>query len=291
MKHIAFLSMSDLGDFFVYDDLLIPHFAKAGWKVTSVPWREETNYDAFDAVIVRSPWDYQQSPAAFLACLRRIAASRAYLDNPLSLMEWNLQKTYLKDMSAKGVTTLPTRWDTGYNLAAVNACFSEFDTDTVIVKPTLSANADDTFRLNRDDASSRESELGQLYAGRDIMIQPFVKEVLDEGEYSLFYFNGEYSHAILKTPADGDFRVQEEHGGSLQPVIPDASMLRACKQALQAMPTDSLYARVDLIRYQHQWAIMELELIEPSLYFNLDEASQPRFVDAFITRYAESKNR
>ena len=122
------------------------------------------------------------------------------------------------------------------------------------------------------------------------MIQPFVKEVLDEGEYSLFYFNGEYSHAILKTPADGDFRVQEEHGGSLQPVIPDASMLRACKQALQAMPTDSLYARVDLIRYQHQWAIIELELIEPSLYFNLDEASQPRFVDAFITRYAESTN-
>lgn len=290
MKNVAFLSMSDLGDFFVYDDLLIPHFADAGWKVTSVPWRDKTDWDAFDAVIVRSPWDYQQSPDAFLACLRRIEASQAHLDNPLALMEWNLQKTYLKDMAAKGVTTLPTRWDSGYSLASVRASFSEFDTQTLIVKPTLSANADDTFRLESADASNRADELSQLYAGRDIMIQPFVEEVLHEGEYSLFYFNGEYSHAILKTPKRGDFRVQEEHGGGLQSVIPDASMLQACKQALQAMPTDALYARVDLIRYQHQWAIMELELIEPSLYFNLDEASQSRFVNAFLMRYAASQN-
>ncbi|WP_414829302.1 ATP-grasp domain-containing protein [Alteromonas sp. H39] len=286
MKHVAFLSMGDLGDFFVYDDLLIPHFTSAGWQVTSVPWREKTNWNDYDAVIVRSPWDYQQSPAAFLSCLRDIEASRAYLDNPLALMEWNLQKTYLKDMAAQGVITLPTRWDTGYNLASVSACFCDYDTDELIVKPTLSANADDTFRLTAEDANTREDELCQLYADRGIMIQPFVKEVLLEGEYSLFYFNGKYSHAILKTPKQGDFRVQEEHGGALQSVTPDASMQKACEHALASMPTDSLYARVDLIRYQSQWAVMELELIEPSLYFNLDDASQPRFVNAFLTRYA-----
>lgn len=288
MKHVAFLSMSDLGDFFVYDDLLIPFFEKAGWQVTSVPWRDTTDWDQFDAVIVRSPWDYQQSPEAFLQCLRGIEASRAYLDNPLPLMEWNLHKTYLKDMEAKGVITLPTRWETGYNLATVTEAFSEFSTDTLIVKPVLSANADDTFRLSREEAHRRETALQTLYRDRKIMIQPFVEEVLTEGEYSLFYFDGQYSHAILKTPKSGDFRVQEEHGGALQPVIPDATMLQACTRALEAMPTDSLYARVDLISYQNAWAIMELELIEPSLYFNLDSASQPRFVDAFLRRYAAS---
>lgn len=289
MKQVAFLSMSDPGDFFVYDDLLIPFFAKAGWQVSTVPWREHSDWDQFDAVIVRSPWDYQQSPQAFLACLRDIDASRAYLDNPLPLMEWNLHKIYLKDMAAKGITTLPTRWETGYNLSALKESFIDFDTDTLIVKPVLSANADDTFRLSFEEATREEDALCQLYAGRDVMIQPFVEEVLIEGEYSLFYFGGEYSHAILKTPKSGDFRVQEEHGGALQPVNPDVTMLKVCTFALQAMPTDSLYARVDLIRYQDSWAVMELELIEPSLYFNLDNASPPRFVNAFLKRYASSE--
>lgn len=285
MPSVAFLSMDKLDDFFVYDELLIPHFEQAGWQVSSVPWRETTDWDNFDAVIVRSPWDYQQSPAAFVACLRDIERSSAYLENPLALMEWNLEKTYLKALEKRGVATLPTLWRCGFDLAAIELARSHFQTNSLIVKPVLSANADDTFLLTGETAVMQHETLSELYHQRQIMIQPFANAVVADGEYSVFYFDGNYSHAILKTPKAGDFRVQEEHGGTLQAVTPDKDILAVCEQALAAMPTDSLYARVDIIRFDNRWVIMELELIEPSLYFNLDEASSPRFVQAFLSRF------
>ncbi|MCU7554744.1 hypothetical protein OCL06_09045 [Alteromonas sp. ASW11-19] len=285
MPSVAFLSMDNLDDFFVYDELLIPYFEQAGWQVTSVPWRDSTDWNNFDAVIVRSPWDYQQSPASFLQCLRDIERSTAYLENPLALMEWNLEKTYLKVLQEQEVATLPTLWQCGFDLNAIEQARSRFNTNKLIVKPVLSANADDTFLLTGETAVMQQDTLSDLYQQRQIMIQPFAEAVVEAGEYSVFYCDNRYSHAILKTPKQGDFRVQEEHGGSLQAVTPDHDILAVCEQALAAMPTDSLYARVDIIRFDNHWAIMELELIEPSLYFNLDDASSPRFVEAFLSRY------
>ena len=109
-----------------------------------------------------------------------------------------------------------------------------------------------------------------------------LNSVVEEGEYSLFYFGGAFSHAIKKVPKQGDFRVQEEHGGSLHLVTVDSEQLDIAQKALLAMPCEALYARVDLVRQKGEWAIMELELIEPSLYFNLDKQSPLRFVEALV---------
>ena len=153
----------------------------------------------------------------------------------------------------------------------------------MVVKPTLSANADDTFKLSVSNWHEQQQALSDTFNQRDFMIQPFLNSVVEEGEYSLFYFGGKYSHAIKKVPQKGDFRVQEEHGGSLHPVAVDEEQLDIAQKALSAMPCEALYARVDLVRQGSGWAIMELELIEPSLYFNLDEQSPQRFVDALIS--------
>ncbi len=211
-------------------------------------------------MIVRSTWDYQQHPEAFLACLTQIDASSATLLNPLPLMQWNIEKHYLKDLQDKGVPIVSTRWSNAFNNSVIDEAFSHFNCDTVVVKPTLSANADDTFKLSVSNWHEQQQALSDTFNQRDFMIQPFLNSVVEEGEYSLFYFGGKYSHAIKKVPQKGDFRVQEEHG-----------------------PCEALYARVDLVRQGSGWAIMELELIEPSLYFNLDEQSPLRFVDALIS--------
>jgi glutathione synthase/RimK-type ligase-like ATP-grasp enzyme len=287
MPAIAFLSTDNLEDFFVYDELLIPFFEKRGWSVETVSWHStSTNWDKFNYVIVRSTWDYQQHAGDFLACLKGIDTSSAVLLNPLPLMQWNIEKHYLKDLQGKGVPIVETMWGSEFNNNVIEEAFAQFGCDTVVIKPTLSANADDTFKLSAADWHVQEKALYNTFQRRDFMIQPFLSSVVDEGEYSLFYFGGEFSHAIKKVPQKGDFRVQEEHGGSLHSIAVDSEQLAIAEKALAAMPCDVLYARVDLVKQNNHWAIMELELIEPSLYFNLDPQSPLRFVEALV-RYHE----
>ncbi|WP_334014562.1 ATP-grasp domain-containing protein [Alteromonas sp. S167] len=283
MPNIALLSTDNLEDFFVYDELLIPYFSKQGWGVETVSWHcASENWSRFDYVIVRSTWDYQQHADEFLSCLKAIDASKATLLNPLRLMQWNIEKFYLKDLYNKGVNIVDTLWCDAFDSCEIENAFTHFATDTIVVKPVLSANADDTFKLSKQGWAAQLNTLARVFASRRFMIQPFLTSVVEEGEYSLFYFGGQLSHAIKKVPQRGDFRVQEEHGGSLFLVNADAAQQEIATQALNAMPLPALYARVDLIKHNNEWAIMELELIEPSLYFNLDDASPERFVNAML---------
>ena len=115
------------------------------------------------------------------------------------------------------------------------------------------------------------------------MVQPFVRSIVAHGEYSLFYFGGGYSHAVLKTPAAGDFRVQEEHGGTIRAISPDSAIHRVGDQAIEAIAETLLYARVDIVTLDDgRPAVIELELIEPSLYFPFEEESPARFADALV---------
>lgn len=205
--------------------------------------------------------------------------------NPISLLKWNIEKHYLKDLQSKGVPIVETVWGSEFNNNVIEEAVTQFGCDTVVIKPTLSANADDTFKLSAADwreGNVNQKVLYDTFRQRDFMIQPFLSSVVDEGEYSLFYFGGDFSHAIKKVPQKGDFRVQEEHGGSLHSIAVDSEQLAIAEKALAAMPCDALYARVDLVRQGNNWAIMELELIEPSLYFNLDPQSPLRFVEALV---------
>jgi len=147
------------------------------------------------------------------------------------------------------------------------------------VKPVVSANADDTFVV---DAGGQEvPELAATFADRAWMLQPFVDSVLAEGEHSLFYFAGRYSHAVVKRPKAGDFRVQEEHGGHIAAEEPAGDLRAAADAVLAALDDTLLQARVDLVRLADGTpALMELELIEPSLYFRMDPGAAGRFADA-----------
>ncbi len=291
MPHIAFLSTDNLEDFFVYDELLIPHFETLGWQVSTVSWHCNTvDWNSFDYVIVRSTWDYQQHAEAFMKCLEDIEQSKAVLFNSLALMQWNIEKYYLRDLAEKQVPIVETCWHEDYCDTHIDEAFLRFDCDTIVIKPVLSANADDTFKLHRNTWREQVTLLSDVFEQRKFMIQPFLDSVVEEGEYSLFYFSGRYSHAIKKVPQKGDFRVQEEHGGSLFSVNADTEQQTIAEKALNAMPQNALYARVDLVRQCGQWAIMELELIEPSLYFNLDSESPKRFVEAMLDLHSSHQN-
>jgi hypothetical protein len=287
MRKVAILTTDHLEEFFVYDRLLQTPLKNLGWELSEVSWHAKNhNWDQYDAVVVRSTWDYQAHCEDFLACLQVIDNSSAVLCNSMSLIEWNISKRYLKELENKGVPIIPTLWADELQEHHFAAAFAKFDCDEIVIKPYISANADGTYRLTPAQTTEQLSSIMQEYKDRSAMIQPFLTSILEEGEYSLFYFNSQYSHAICKQPAKGDFRVQEEHGGQLTSIEPSRAMFTIAEQTIDALPEEALYARVDIVSLHGELMIIEVELIEPSLYFNMNEASAEFFATVFASEFA-----
>jgi len=286
VKKVVFLSMDNLAGFECYDSLLFEPLEKLGWHVETISWRKPgINWNEYDAVIVRSTWDYQSDPQKFLIALENINKSLTHLENNLSIIKWNMNKSYLADMQDKGIHIVNTIWENSFLQEKLEEYFNLLNSEEIIIKPNISANADNTFRLNQRNFKNQISNLKSVFQNREFMIQPFIKSIIYEGEYSLFYFGGEYSHAILKKPKENDFRVQEEHGGKIFPVNPDPILKSLSENILNKIESIPLYARVDLVRTNdNDFALIELELIEPSLYFNYDSESANRFARVFNDR-------
>lgn len=289
-KKAALLSTDNLENFFTYDKLLIEPMKKSGWLAEEISWRDEaTDWSNYDAVIVRSTWDYQHDSEKFLKVLQKIN-SLTHLENDLALMKWNMDKKYLYDLQKNGVRVVNTLWKNRFDRNEALNYFEQLETEEIIIKPNISASADKTFRLNKNSIVLSFDILENTFAERDYMVQPFIKNIVEEGEYSLFFFNGKLSHSVLKTPKENDFRVQEEHGGNIKPVTPSALITDAAQNVINKLSTVPLYARVDLVRIQKdQFALMELEVIEPSLYLNKDTEAPLRFVKAFVEKMNRSQ--
>ena len=275
----------------LYDYLLDQPLSALGWQTQLISWREQqVNWNDYDAVIIRSTWDYQDDAKGFLKVLAAIEQSSAHLENSLAIVRWNIDKIYLQELTKKQVKIVPTLWQEGFCEDRLTTYFTHFDVEQIILKPRISANADNTFWLHKHNYQEHLAELKLAFSARAIMVQPFMESILNEGEYSLFYFNGQYSHAILKIPKNNDFRVQEEHGGRLISVEPENKLIIQAEKTLVALAEVPLYARLDFVRYQQSFALMEAELIEPSLYFNMDKNSAARFANAFVQRIAQLNN-
>ncbi len=272
--------MDCLDDFVVYDHLAKPPLAKLGWEVVDVPWRDpNANWHDYAAVVIRSPWDYHLDSDAFLRVIDTITGSRTRLMNSAEIVRWNIDKSYLRDLEKEGLPIVPTQWVLSPSNESLEAAYDFFHVKEIVLKPIVGAGARDTYRLQQ--GRELPADLFAPYAGKVGMVQPFLPSVVQRGEWSLFYFAGEYSHAVLKTPKPGDFRVQEEYGSCLQSVHPSGPLIDLADKAVERTIAPTLYARVDLVLLDDGTpAIIELELIEPSLYFPYDKESPTRFAKA-----------
>ena len=273
--------MDTRGHFASDDDHAIQPLEALGWQVSTLSWRQTgTPWRDFDVVIVRSTWDYGSDVRAFIDTLKQIN-DETQLANPLDIILWNLEKTYLVDLESKGVGIVPTVWPDSVHAATFSRCFSELGTDQLVIKPVIGANGDDAFRIFAGDPPQRLEEICGRFAAKRGLIQTFMPYVLSEGEYSLCYFSGEFSHAILKTPKGSEFRSQEEHGGEFRLVSPESKLLMRGQKALAALPMTPLYARLDFVRNDlDDFLVMELELIEPSLFLRTAPDASERFAQA-----------
>ncbi len=287
IKRGAFLTMDSLAGFFCSDSLTYEPLSKLGWTIDEISWmRQDIRWDDYDLVVIRSPWDYSNHPQAFLQAIEQIDRSSAPLANPLNIVRWNLDKGYLRELEARGIPIVPTLWLPSLKPNDLGAAFEHFACTEIVVKPTIGAGAGDTFRLTRNEAATSTQRALQAFESRPVMVQPFLDAIIEQGEYSLFYFNGEYSHCILKLPKPGDFRVQEEHGGLISSCLAPPRLLEAGQRVLSAIGEQLLYARVDFVNFSRDNpVVIEVELIEPSLYFGYDERSPSRFAHALDRMY------
>lgn len=285
MNKLAFLSTDNLDGFTADDHLANEPLHKLGWSVETISWSNSLiDWGEFAGVIIRTTWDYHNHLPTFLGVLEQIE-STTRLANPLSTVRWNANKIYLRDLEAQGARIVRTIWGEGrIESQTIQRWCEELQTDDIVIKPTISANAADTVRMQKPFQFDPQSLAN--FSGRQYMVQPFMNGIVEEGEFSLFYFCGDYSHTILKTPKARDFRVQEEHGGLIQSVEPVLELLKAGDSVMQLIKPTPLYARIDFVRDQEDLALMELELIEPSLYLRMDEEAPQRFaqaVDAWLS--------
>lgn len=268
---VVLLTSAGLPDLAPDDQLLAAACRAAGWRVTVLPWRDAA--PQADAAVVRSCWDYTDDPAGFLAALERVA-ERMPLWNPIETIRWNLDKRYLLELAGQGIPVPATRVvETGASPGLDTVC-DDLAADEVVVKPLVGAGGTDTWRIPRADRAGWSA----LPPGRTWLVQPFLPEVLTGGEVSLAFLDGAYSHAVIKHAAAGEFRVQEEHGGVVAPWTPSPDLVATATAAVAAIPHPWRYARVDGILTARGFQLMELELVEPELFFRFGPGSAERFV-------------
>jgi hypothetical protein len=284
VRPVAFLTLHDPAGFVIDDDHAVLPLARRGLNVETIPWdRPGVDWRQFALVVIRSTWDYQHHAEEFLAVLEGIERAGVRLENGSEIVRWNMRKTYLLDLASRGIETVPTFWREGLAAGELAPLFAELRSDEGVIKPVMSGNAEGAWRLDARVVRDSAPEIEAYYARRPLMMQPFERGITTEGEYSLIYVNGRHSHGIRKLPKAGDFRVQEEHGSEIIPVTPEPALLAAGDAAIAAIGRTLLYARADFVRSGDVFRLMELELVEPSLYLRTEPGAPERFAEAIAT--------
>jgi glutathione synthase/RimK-type ligase-like ATP-grasp enzyme len=259
--------------------LLAAALTQRGLTLDVADWRAETvDWSTAALTIVRSPWDYVDHLDDFLAWAARIDAVST-LWNPLELLRWNTHKAYLLELHGRGAPVVPTVVLLGGSAASLDGICDAQGWNSVVVKPAVASGAKGARRAEVGDADA-QAHLDALLTRGDALVQQFVPTIADEGEWSVVLVNGEVAHALRKRPAAGDYRVQEEWGGSAELVEPSASLVELATRVHAVLPTPSLYARIDIVMISGQWHIMEIEVTEPYLWLELAPQTTDRLADA-----------
>lgn len=239
------------------------------------PWTDAGDLTGFGLVMPLLAWGYQRRADQWYCALDNWEAQGVRMANSVKLLRWNTDKDYLMRLAAAGVATVPTHATSALCAADIQAAHAAFGCEALVIKPAISGGADGTYALNPGDPIPFD------VLERDMLIQPMMEAIATEGEFSLFYFDGQFSHAILKKPAAGDFRVQEQFGGCEVAVAPPQAAMALAASALAAAPDAPLYARVDMVRDDMGgFLLMELEVIEPALFFHFAHDNGQLFADA-----------
>jgi glutathione synthase/RimK-type ligase-like ATP-grasp enzyme len=281
---IALATSKDWPDLASDDRTLLQPLADRGFKAEPAVW-SDLNYpwQDCDAVVIRSCWDYHLRSQEFLRWIAFLESIGCNVWNPPAMIRWNADKSYLRSLEDKGIPIVPTLWFEQEKTPSLADALRDQGWEKAVVKPRISATAHRTQVVEAKNAAAGQALFEELGAGPGVMVQKFMDRIVSQGEWSLMFFRGQFSHAVLKTAKPGDFRVQEDFGGKSHIADPPAYVLECAIRTVRAIG-DTLYARVDGVvdrtGNEDLFRIMELELIEPCLFLTSHPSGTGRFAEA-----------
>ena len=240
-------------------DVLNPVFTANRSEIHDLAWDHDINWSGYDAALIGSTWDYCDRHAEYIQVLQNIG-QQIPLFNNLTTVKWNSDKRYLADLTAQGVHTIPTLWHSDISANPDwSVAMNDLESQKLVVKRQVGAGAEGQFLFRAGDTAPELTH--------PVMIQPFMKSIAEEGEYSFIFIDGDLSHALIKKAKRGDYRIQAAYGGMESKVTASAEDIKTARATLEPLEEMPMYARVDMVRDDDQkLALMELELIEPFLY-------------------------
>jgi glutathione synthase/RimK-type ligase-like ATP-grasp enzyme len=270
-----------LGNILRDDGLLIAALAELGIAAERVDWsRADVDWSAYSLAVFRTTWDYFDRFAEFSAWLAQVQ-TQTRLCNDAATIHWNMDKHYLADLAARGLPIVPSRFVERGTTLRLRELLEAVGWDEAVIKPCVSGAARHTYRVNRASATEIEAVVQPLLAAEGFLVQPFMPAIQTSGEDTLMVFGGRYSHAIRKIAKPGDFRVQDDHGGTVHAHEPTLAQIELAERAMAACDPRPVYGRVDLVADElGGWSIMELELIEPELWLRYQPESAQKFARA-----------
>ncbi len=282
---IAFLTETRFAELYEDDRLAAEELRRRGHEVLPALWTQTpaVALDAFDVVVMRSPWDWFHHRAQFRRYLESLHSTRARVVNTAATMLAFADKTYLPRLAAQGVAVVPTEQMLPAELVRVPALLEARGWARAVLKPAFTANAVGAQRFDTSEAAQVVRQLLDTAPSSDepYLLQPFVPSIT-EGERSFVFFGGVFSHGVTKRPRAGEWRVQHEYGGVSAPFTPSAREVSEATELLARSAPGTVYARVDAVEWQGRLHLMELEVVEPELFFRHDAAAPARFADALL---------
>jgi glutathione synthase/RimK-type ligase-like ATP-grasp enzyme len=279
---IALLTCEKLPNLNTEDQKIIPALAKHNIEATAVIWSDKNiHWTDFDYLIFRNTWDYFEKETEFKIWLDQIEQIGIKTLNPIEVVKHNIHKFYLREMEQQGIRILPTIFidkTNALNLAEVLPAHWK----KAVIKPAFSAGSYLTEVFEVSEISAITKQYKSIAAEKELLLQEFMPQIQTLGETSFIFFNKKFSHAVNKKPVDGDFRVQSLFGGKYTLVQPSPELIEKAQKVVNTFEEKLLYARVDGILIDNELYLMEIECIEPDLYFNLSEYSLNRFVTAIV---------
>ncbi len=288
-QHIAIVSYFSTGAYDANtideDQILSSILTQVGISHEIVAWSDPlVVWSRFTTLLIKSTWDYFDYYPEFLNWIAEIQQLQIPVLNSLETILWNSSKRYLLEIEQNGfpvIAGMILEKGKPVNMAQIQ---EKIKSEIWVVKPLVSGGAKNTLKIPVLEWEKFKPQVRALVEEEDFLVQPFVPEVAEVGEYSLIFFNQVLSHAVLKTPAKEDFRVQHCFGGTIQTIEPSSKMLESCQSLVQKFAPDSLYARVDGVEIDGVFHLMELELIEPYLFLGLADQAIPNYRTALMQR-------
>jgi hypothetical protein len=283
-----------------------------GWEKDDIPFQEaitrlggtyecvawdnpDAQWDAYDACVIRTTWDYMERQSDFVAWARSVGKQTRLFNDP-RVIDWNTDKQYLRDLSNVGIPIAPSVWMEKGSIVDLNAILAAKGWDKAFLKPQVGASARETLRFTRLEVPEAQAFLQRVLARENMILQPYIKSVETDGEISAIFFDETLSHCVQKVPVPGDYRVQDDFGAKDFPITPPPTVVEIAQAALVGarslleVSEPLLYARADFLKMESgDYVLNELELVEPSLFFRHSETAGTELASLIQRRLREAR--